>query len=158
MSSGACGLHMHIRMLCMGHTATQASVRHSSGHALCSPVTALLPALPLLWLRPGQRKLLLPRRRLLFNVVSAMPRLEVELQGMPKDMYQGEVVACTALLRNRGSLALRNLQLVLSGPQVSASDSVDCCWQRLRYGCKCRKCGCLQTSGHADVVNEQIQQ
>lgn len=117
-----------------------------------------LPALPLLWLRPGQRKLLLPRRRLLFNVVSAMPRLEVELQGMPKDMYQGEVVACTALLRNRGSLALRNLQLVLSGPQVSASDSVDCCWQRLRYGCKCRKCGCLQTSGHADVVNEQIQQ
>ena len=48
-----------------------------------------------------------------------MPRLEMELLGLPIGMYQGEVAVCTAVLRNRGTLPLRNLQLVLSSPEVS---------------------------------------
>ena len=68
--------------------------------------------------RPGQIKHFPPHRRLLFNVAAAMPRLEMELQGLPKGMYQGEVAACTAVLVNHGTLPLRNLQLVLSCPEV----------------------------------------
>jgi hypothetical protein len=47
-----------------------------------------------------------------------MPRLEMELQGLPMGMYVGEVAACTAVIVNRGTLPLRNLQLVLSCPEV----------------------------------------
>ena len=68
--------------------------------------------------RLGQRKHFPPHRRLLFNVAAAMPRLEMELQGLPMGMYVGEVAACTAVIVNRGTLPLRNLQLVLSCPEV----------------------------------------
>ena len=49
-----------------------------------------------------------------------MPRLDLELQGLPQGMYAGEVAACTAVLVNRGTLPLRNLQLVLSCPEVGS--------------------------------------
>ena len=39
-------------------------------------------------LRPGQMKHFPPHRRLLFNVAAAMPRLDVDLVGMPKAVYQ----------------------------------------------------------------------
>ena len=81
-------------------------------HALHQRTLAATPR------RPGQRKHFPPQRRLLFSVVAAMPRLEVDLRGLPKSLHQGEVAACTAVLRNMGTLPLRNLQLVLSGPEV----------------------------------------
>ena len=76
-------------------------------------------------LRLGQRKHFPPHRRLLFNVAAAMPRLELELQSLPQGMYVGEVAACTAVLVNRGTLPLRNLQLVLSCPEVRSPPSYD---------------------------------
>ncbi len=39
-------------------------------------------------LRPGQMKHFPPHRRMLFSVAAAMPRLDVELLGMPKAVYQ----------------------------------------------------------------------
>ncbi|GAX80359.1 hypothetical protein CEUSTIGMA_g7798.t1 [Chlamydomonas eustigma] len=68
--------------------------------------------------RLGQQKHFPAHRRLLFSVAAAMPRLEMELNGLPKTMYQCEVALCTAVLYNSGTLPLRNLQLVLSSPEV----------------------------------------
>ncbi|MEW5318844.1 MAG: hypothetical protein WDW38_010029, partial [Sanguina aurantia] len=75
--------------------------------------------------RPAQLKHFSPPHRLLFSVIPAMPRLEVSSCGLPATMYSGELARMTVTLRNTGSLPLRNLQLVISHPQVACASNSD---------------------------------
>ncbi|PNW88325.1 hypothetical protein CHLRE_01g024400v5 [Chlamydomonas reinhardtii] len=75
--------------------------------------------------RPGQLKHFPPHRRLLFQVVPAMPRLELLGDPLPPALYSGELCRVLMRIRNSGGLPLRSLALVVGHPEavVPATDA-----------------------------------
>ncbi|KAG2449122.1 hypothetical protein HYH02_005870 [Chlamydomonas schloesseri] len=75
--------------------------------------------------RPGQLKHYPPHRRLLFQVVPAMPRLELLGDPLPPALYSGELCRVIMRVRNSGGLPLRSLALVVGHPEavVPATDA-----------------------------------
>ncbi|GIL73935.1 hypothetical protein Vretimale_5119 [Volvox reticuliferus] len=68
--------------------------------------------------RPGQLKHYPPHRRLLFQVVPAMPRLELMSDPLPAALYSGELCRVMMRIRNSGRLPLRALALVVGHPEA----------------------------------------
>ncbi|GIL54165.1 hypothetical protein Vafri_9740 [Volvox africanus] len=68
--------------------------------------------------RPGQLKHYPPHRRLLFQVVPAMPRLELISDPLPAALYSGELCRVMMRIRNSGGLPLRSLALVVGHPEA----------------------------------------
>ncbi|GLC57223.1 hypothetical protein PLESTB_001201000 [Pleodorina starrii] len=75
--------------------------------------------------RPGQLKHFPPHRRLLFQVVPTMPRLELLADPLPPALYSGELCRVMMRIRNGGGLPLRSLALVVGHPEavVPATDA-----------------------------------
>lgn len=57
---------------------------------------------------------------LVFEVCAPMPRLEVQLRGLPRQCLLGELLPLELLLRNAGRVALRGLRVRLSHPSFFA--------------------------------------
>lgn len=70
--------------------------------------------------RPAQQKHYPPHKRLLFNVVAGMGKLEVTLEKLPLMMYQGELVRCSLVLFNSSTQPLKNIKMVTSTQDVMA--------------------------------------
>ncbi|GFR51289.1 hypothetical protein Agub_g13649, partial [Astrephomene gubernaculifera] len=68
--------------------------------------------------RPGQLKHYPPHRRLLFQVVPTMPRLELLADPLPPALYSGELCRVLMRIRNCGGLPLRALALVVGHPEA----------------------------------------
>ncbi|KAG2489318.1 hypothetical protein HYH03_012150 [Edaphochlamys debaryana] len=68
--------------------------------------------------RPGQLKHYPPHRRLLFQVVPTMPRLELLADPLPPALYSGELCRVLMRIRNCGGQPLRSLALVVGHPEA----------------------------------------
>lgn len=66
-----------------------------------------------------------PQRILLFKVIPPMPRLAVEIVGLPDIMYSNEVCKCAINLRNEGSSALEGIRMCSSGNVVHCARTMD---------------------------------
>lgn len=51
---------------------------------------------------------------LLLQILPPMPRLQVSVQGVPENLYSGEIVRCKFLLSNIGSMTLHKIAAVAS--------------------------------------------
>ena len=64
-----------------------------------------------------------PQRILLFKVTPPMPRLTVDILGLPDIMYANEVCKCTIELTNAGSSALEGIRMCSSGDVVHCAQT-----------------------------------
>ena len=53
-----------------------------------------------------------PHRRLLFQVLPTVPRIEATFSGFPENMYAGEICRCRLVLHNVGAAPLHALRIV----------------------------------------------
>lgn len=65
-----------------------------------------------------------PQRILLFKVTPPMPRLTVDIVGLPDIMYANEVCKCSIELTNAGSSALEGIRMCSSGDVVHCAQTL----------------------------------
>lgn len=63
------------------------------------------------------------KKGLSFNILPAMPRLEVELAGLPDSLVEGELHQLSATLRNAGASPLHAIRLIVTHPDILCAPS-----------------------------------